>query len=76
MIDEFEHSALVAIALLVRLHDRPSMAADLLIEMGLSEADCSSLDDFDKEFLVKMQGERRGAIRLKGLEGTSNECVG
>lgn len=67
MLTEFEQGILAAAGILVRSHDLPGPAADILISSGLAEADCSAMDDFDKEGLRKIQGERRGAIRLKGL---------
>lgn len=65
-LNEFDHGALMAVATLVRLHDQPGMAADVLINMGLSDADCSGLDEFDKMTLRRLQGERR-TIKMKGL---------
>lgn len=64
---EFEQGILTAAGLLVKLHDLPGPAADVLLSTGLGEADCSQLDDFDKENLRKIQGERKGKINLKGL---------
>lgn len=64
---ELERGMLVAVSILLACHDEPSMAADVLNELGLSNADCSSLDDYDKENLKKVQGEHAGAINLRGL---------
>jgi hypothetical protein len=58
---------LVAVSLLIALHDQPVAAADVVSELVLSEADCSSLDDYDKRNLKKIQGERSGTIKLRGL---------
>lgn len=46
---EFEHGVLYAAAQIVRLHDEPQVAADVLKQAGLAQADCSKLDDYDKE---------------------------
>lgn len=35
----------------VRLHDEPQVAADVLKQAGLANVDCSKLDDYDKESL-------------------------
>jgi site-specific recombinase XerD len=47
--------------------DQYLAAADVVSEMGLSEADRSSLDDYDKRNLKRIQGERSGSIKLRGL---------
>jgi len=52
---------------LIALHDQPVAAADVVSEMGLSDADCTGLDDYDKRNLKKIQGERNGTIQLRGL---------
>ena len=64
---EFEEGALVAVSLIVATHDQPVVAADVLNALGLHNADCSSLDEYDKVNLRKVQGELRGKIRLRGL---------
>ena len=64
---EFEQGALMAVSLMMACHDQPSIAADVLNEMGLNDADCSGLDEYDKTNLRKVQGELGGRIRLKGL---------
>ncbi len=43
----------------------PTMAATIIREAGLGQADCSGLDDFDKNHLRKIQGE--SGIALRGL---------
>lgn len=65
---EWEQGVLMAAATVVRCHDRPVIAATIIGEAGLSTADCSSLDAFDKEALRKVQGERAGSIKLRGLQ--------
>jgi len=66
-LSEFQQGALVAVSLLIGLHDQPVAAADVVSEMGLSDADCAELDDYDKNNLKKIQGERGGTIKLRGL---------
>lgn len=66
-LSEFQQGELVAVSLLIALHDQPVAAAEAVSEMGLSEADCSSLDDYDKRNLKRIQGERSGSIKLRGL---------
>lgn len=64
---EQEQGAMLAISVLIALHDQPGMAADVLVELGLHAADCTELDEYDKQNLKKIQGERGGSIRLRGL---------
>ena len=66
-LSEFQQGALVAVSLLIALHDDPVAAADVVGELGLSEADCTILEDYDKNNLKKIQGERGGTIKLRGL---------
>lgn len=63
---EFEHGIMFAAAEMLRLHDQPTMVADLLRATGLNHADVTSMDDFDKETLEMLSGERD--IQLTGLE--------
>lgn len=64
---EFNRGALVAIGLVMRLHDQPVIAAEVLREMGLLNADCADLDDYDKENLRPLRRELQGAVKLRGL---------
>ncbi|APB60995.1 TPA: hypothetical protein L4847_005605 [Pseudomonas aeruginosa] len=48
---KFDHGVLYAAAQVVRLHDEPQVAADVLKQAGLAQADCSKLDEYDKESL-------------------------
>jgi len=66
-LSEFERGALVAVGMIVRLHDQPLIAAEVLREMGLLNADCSALDDYDKQNLRQVRGELQGAVKLRGL---------
>lgn len=65
----FEQGVLMAASVLVSLHDQPGMAADIVREFGLHEADCSKLDNFDKQSLRRIQGLKQGIIKLRGLYG-------
>lgn len=64
---EFEVGALVAVSTLISCYDEITVAANILNELGMKDADCSSLDDYDKEQLRKIQGEMGGSINLGGL---------
>lgn len=65
LLTDTEQGALMAVSILISIHDQPSMAADVVNELGLAHADCSQLDDFDKQNLKKIQGER--GVRLHGI---------
>jgi len=69
----------MAASVLVATHDQPGMAADIIKELGLNDADCSDLDDFDKANLEKVNGQRGAWPRLRGLtanaEITGSEAV-
>ncbi|NMG64914.1 hypothetical protein GPA19_08140 [Azoarcus indigens] len=64
---EWAEGVLMAVSVLVATHDEPTAAADVLNELGLSKADCSGLDDFDKTNLRKIMRAGRGKIALTGL---------
>lgn len=64
---EFEEGALVALSVLNASHDQPSMCADVINSMGLTSADCSNLDDFDKVNLRLIMAQSGGLITFKGL---------
>jgi hypothetical protein len=66
-LSDFQQGALVAVSILIAMHDNPVAAADVVSELGLSEVDCTELDDYDKQNLKKIQGERGGSIELRGL---------
>lgn len=72
-LDEWERGALMAMSIMLALHDQPVIAADVLNEMGLANADCSSLDDYDKRNLRVLRREPR-AGKLRGL-GRGRESV-
>lgn len=62
---EFEHGVLYAAAVVIAVHDQPVIAATIVREAGLSDADCSDMDDFEKHHLRVIQGEN--GIALRGL---------
>lgn len=64
-LDPWSEGVLMAASVLVATHDQPTEAATILKELGLADADCSQLDDFDKESLRKVIHER--GITLRGL---------
>lgn len=63
----WEQGVLMAASVLISTHDQIVAAADVVCQLGLREADCSELDDFDKQNLRKIQGDLSGAIKLRGL---------
>lgn len=62
---DFEKGILTACAIIQATHDDPTVAADVIRESGLQDADCSGLDDFDKEYLKIIQEQER--LNLTGL---------
>lgn len=62
---EFQLGVLYAASVVVAMHDAPVIAATIVSEAGLGNADCSGLDDFEKKNLRKIQGET--GIALRGL---------
>jgi hypothetical protein len=62
---EFDHGALTAVSILMACFDEPTIAADVLVQMGLDTADCSGLDDYDKEHLRQLKDA--SGVRLRGL---------
>ena len=44
--------------------DQPTIAADILCEAGMSDYDCSELDEYEKENLRAITDNR---VKLKGL---------
>jgi hypothetical protein len=62
---DFKHGILYSAAQIINMHDDPVCAADLLRESGYADEDCSFLEEYDKEALRKLIGER--GINLKGL---------
>ena len=68
---EWREGVLMAVSILVAAHDQPTMGGDVLHELGLSDADCSNLDDFDKHNLKKVRDSQRSLKKLRGLKLTT-----
>lgn len=47
--DDYTQGIFYAVAMLVALHDQPTSAADILEQAGHLTADCSELDDTEKD---------------------------
>ena len=62
---DFERGVLISAGLVMRLHGCGVTSRELLNHTGLTGADCSELDDYDKENL-QMIVDSEG-IELKGL---------
>jgi hypothetical protein len=65
MLSDFEKGVVYAAGLIVRLHDQPGIAAEIMREAGMDRRNFSDCDDFEKESLRKLQGER--GLHLYGL---------
>jgi len=63
---QFHHGVLYSAASIIRLHDEPRVAADLLINAGLADCDCSELDEYEKEMLRLLSAE--SGVSLTGLD--------
>jgi hypothetical protein len=61
----FMDGVFYAVALLVRLHDEPGMAADILKESDMETVNCTDFDEFEKEQLRIINNEH--SIKLIGL---------
>lgn len=62
---DFNQGVFFAVAILVDIHNQPTMAKNILIEAGLEDADCSSLDDLEKNALRKLKSSEN--LPLRGL---------
>ncbi|AZQ13307.1 hypothetical protein [Shewanella khirikhana] len=60
---EWQKGVLYAAAWMIEMTDQPGDAAELIISAGLEDADCSSLDDYEKERLREV----KKSVGLKGL---------
>ncbi|MFG1302660.1 hypothetical protein V5F34_00775 [Xanthobacter autotrophicus] len=60
MSDDFNTGYVIACANLVHLHDEPSMAADMMSQLGISWADVlrMGLSDYDMDVLRKIREEK------------------
>ncbi len=65
---QFNAGVLIAASTLQAQHDQPTMASDMLRDMGLNGYDCKPLDltDFDKQNLRKICRWGNG-LKLKGI---------
>lgn len=63
--DDFNAGIMVAASILVSMHNDTILAADIIREAGLSDFDCSGLDEYDLINLRKVN-ERQG-MDLRGL---------
>lgn len=63
---QFDQGILFAVAMLNRLHDQPSMCADVLKCCDLSNADVSKLDEFDQQPLIEV-ARQSDKIKLTGF---------
>ena len=61
---QFDEGILFACALMNRLHDEPTIAGDTILECGLKDADCSKMDEFEKEELRLIQEANHYKINL------------
>lgn len=62
---DFDQGILFALAMLIRTHDEPTMAADVLRCTDMAKADVSKLDPYDQHPLRKLNGESN--IKLTGF---------
>lgn len=65
--DDWEKGCLMAVSMFIALYGERMKAASVLNELGLSRADCSELEQYHKNNLRKIHGERDGLIALRGL---------
>lgn len=61
--ERFYEGVIYAACLLIRLHDQPGMASDILKEAGLRTWDCSGLEEFEKEMLRVINKEKDMCLR-------------
>jgi len=61
---KFDEGILFACALMNRLHDEPTIAGDTISESGLKDADCSKMDEFEKEQLRLIQDANHRKLNL------------
>ena len=64
-ISRFDEGVLYAAGLLGKYCDHPTEAAWIVGEAGLGDADCGGMDEFDKQNLQVLKGEK--GIHLRGL---------
>lgn len=61
---QFEEGALCAAGLLAYMYGQPTIAADIICELGFTNSDCSDLDEYDKDNLRLIKD---GRLNLRGL---------
>ncbi|HAS7809047.1 TPA: hypothetical protein I7551_14145 [Vibrio cholerae] len=54
-LNQFSQGVIYAAAILVNYHNDCQTAADVLEQAGLLNSDCSSLDDYEKQAMRKLQ---------------------
>ncbi|HEK1806884.1 TPA: hypothetical protein SMR79_003444 [Proteus mirabilis] len=62
---KFQEGIIYAVVLLQKLHDQPTMGANILQEAGLDGIDCSKFDEYDKEALRIINNNY--GMNLRGL---------
>ncbi|EGR4074389.1 hypothetical protein DDO73_15120 [Vibrio cholerae] len=65
-LNQFSQGVIYAAAILVNYHNDCQTAADVLEQAGLLNSDCSSLDDYEKQAMRKLQCEDN-RCNFKGL---------
>jgi len=61
----FFEGVFFAVCLLVRLHGKPEIAAEIIKEAGIETWDCTGLNNYEKEILKTINKEN--GIALRGL---------
>ena len=62
---DFQEGVLFAVAMIIETHDQPVIAANVLRAAAMENADCSLMDDMEKENIKAVNLER--GINLNGL---------
>lgn len=63
---EWQKGVFYAAAIVLETADEPGIAGDIIRSASLGRAHCASLDDFEKDQLRKINGEK--GLALTGLE--------
>ena len=66
--EKFTEGALTALSVMNSLFDRPSMCANVVLEMGIDGTDCSGMDDFDKRNMRLINENLPDGRKIIGLE--------
>lgn len=67
VMDDFTQGVFYAASILVTLNDQTTYAADILEQAGYLDADCSELDDSEKDAMRKLQ-EQDERCNFTGLD--------